>query len=277
MLNRREWLKMGAAAVGAAVATGCASWGRGGKGVRLACQLWSVNDIWKKDPDDALARLRAMGYEGVQSMAFWQWDRAKLHALLDRHGMVLTDMPIYLSHVAPEKLDSTLSFCREFGVDFLFVPHDGAKTKEQWAKLGDGMAEAARRLAAHGIKIGFHNHRVEFESKFDGVSPMDMFFAHPELSFELDVGHATLAGENVGEILKKKVWGRVPSIHAKPGGGKSCGCAEDKNDWTAILSLCAAMGTKWAVVECEERRNTYEDVAASMAFLKGRLAELGLS
>ena len=35
------------------------------------------------------------------------------------------------------------------------------------------------------------------------------------------------------------------------------------------FSAAAASGTKWAIVECETRRNTFEDVEASMAFLKG--------
>ena len=42
--------------------------------MRLACQMWSVKDFWDKDPEKGFAevfpRLRAMGYEGVQSMAF---------------------------------------------------------------------------------------------------------------------------------------------------------------------------------------------------------------
>ena len=266
-MKRRECLKMMAAAA-SVFAAGCATCGSGKKGgLRLACQMWSVNDLWKKDPAGALKKMKAMGYEGIQSMAFWQWNRKDLHKLLDDHGLVLVDMPIYLSHVAPDKVNSTLEFCDEFGVDFLFVPHHKAKTKDEWAKLGDGMAEAARRLAKNGIKIGFHNHQVEFTSKFDGVSPMDMFFAHPELHFELDVGHATLAGENSAALLKR-IWGRVPSIHAKPGGGLSCGGEGDRNDWPTIFSSCQAMGTKWAVVECESRRNTFEDIDASMKFLQ---------
>lgn len=273
MLNRRTWLKMMAAAAGAWTA-GCTTCGKGRKGIRLACQMWSVDDLWRKDPDGALTKMKAMGYEGIQSMAFWKWDRKKLHALLDRHGLVLVDMPIYLSHVSPANLNATLEFCQEFGVDFLFVPHHGAKTKDEWAKLGDGMAEAATRLTPHGIKMGFHNHQVEFTSKFDGVSPMDMFFAHKELAFELDVGHATLAGENVKELLTKKIRGRIPSIHAKPGGGNFCGSDKDKNDWPMILRACEEMGTKWAVVECETRRNTFADIDASMKYLTGVLADI---
>ena len=85
---------------------------------------------------------------------------------------------------------------------------------------------------------------------------------------ELDVGHVKLAGDNPIRWLEKLA-GRVPSIHAKPGGGDSIGGEGDANDWKAIFSTAAKVGTRWAIVECETRRNTYADVEASMAFLKG--------
>ena len=65
----------------------------------------------------------------------------------------------------------------------------------------------------------------------------------------------------------------MPSIHAKPGGGNSVGGAGDRNDWPAIFAAAAAAGTKWAIVECEARRNTYADVEASAAFIKGLKVE----
>ncbi|MDO5312816.1 MAG: hypothetical protein Q4G55_05335, partial [bacterium] len=125
--TRKDFMATLAAAAGA-FAAGCTTCG-GGRSLRLACQMWSVNEIWKKDPDGTLAKMRALGYEGVQSMAFWQWDRAKLHKLLDDHGMALVDMPISLSHVAPDKFSATVEFCREFGVDFVFVPWFGDAKK----------------------------------------------------------------------------------------------------------------------------------------------------
>lgn len=266
-IGRRDFLASLAAA--GACATGCVSSGVG-KAPRLACQMWSVNAIWKKDPAAALAKMRAMGYEGVQSMAFWKWNRRDLAKLLGDQGMSLVDMPVDLAHVAPDRIESTIDFCREFGVDFVFVPHYGAKTRDDWKKLADGMVAAAHRLAPHGIKMGFHNHQHEFRTKFDGVSPMDMFIARPELHFELDVGHATLSGEDAVKVLNR-VRGRVPSIHAKPGGGRSCGGAGDLNDWTGILAACREMGTRWIVVECETRLDTYDDIAASAQFLRPRI------
>lgn len=268
-MKRRDFLTALGAAAGA-FATGCATVGDTRAHLRLACQMWSVNEIWKKDPAGTLAKMRDLGYEGIQSMAFWKWDRKELRKLLDDSGMVLVDMPIFLSHVDDKNFNSTVEFCKQFGVDFVFVPSHGGKTKEDWMKFADGMQRTAQKLREHGIKMGFHNHQVEFKQKYDGVSPMHMFFERPELQFELDVGHATLAGENSVETLKR-IWGRVPSIHAKPGGGNSCGGEGDRNDWAGIIDACRGMGTRWAVVECEERRDRFDDIDASAKFLASRI------
>ena len=57
-------------------------------------------------------------------------------------------------------------------------------------------------------------------------------------------------------------------LGAKPGGGNSIGCTEDATDWPTLMRAAAEAGVKWAIVECEERRNTYQDVEDAMQFLK---------
>lgn len=132
------------------------------------------------------------------------------------------------------------------------------------------LAAWREKFAAAGLRTGFHNHQVELTTKFaDGSCPLDAF-EKAGVDFELDVGHATLAGADPVAWLQRLA-GRVPSIHAKPGGGRAVGGPDDRNDWRTLLPEAAASGAKWAVVECEARRNTFEDVAASAAYLKGIL------
>ena len=90
------------------------------------------------------------------------------------------------------------------------------------------------------------------------------------MDFELDVGHVKLAGGDPVKWLQRLA-GRVPSIHAKPGGGRAVGDADDRNDWGMILPEAAASGVKWAIVECETRRDTFDDVTESANYLKGIL------
>ena len=249
MKTRREFLELGALA---ALAGSARAFGGekplAVKGIRIGVQMWSVNDLWKKNPADALRRLKALGYDGVDN------------------GLMIVDMPFYMKTVAPDSLNRFLEFCQRFKIDFVYEPYTKFATGAEWRRHADELMALGEKFKAYGIRVGYHNHQHELRQHFDGKTPLEYLY-DAGLAMELDVGHVKLAGGCPVAWLKKLA-GRVPSIHAKPGGGNSVGGAGDANDWKAIFSAAAASGTKWAIVECETRRNTFEDVEKSMAFLK---------
>ena len=65
-----------------------------------------------------------------------------------------------------------------------------------------------------------------------------------------------------------KMAGRVPSIHAKPVGATAAGAVGERQDWPKVLAAADRAGVKWCVVECEWRKDTYEDIAASAKCLR---------
>ena len=81
--------------------------------MRLGCQMWGVKEFWEKNPEKGFAevfpKLRAMGYEGVQSMAFWKIDPDRLEALLKANGLALADMPVNFEHVEGTNIESTVA------------------------------------------------------------------------------------------------------------------------------------------------------------------------
>ena len=268
-LSRRDFLRASSAAAALCAMGGCRSFcGKGAlsvNGVKIGVQMWSVAELWKKDPVDAFRRLKALGYDGVQSIGFYSMNWDELEKMLDGEGLQIVDMPFF-----PKMLKDGdakfLDFCKRFGVDFVFDPFEQCKSADEWRKLAGTLAEIGGRFAKHGIRVGYHNHQHEFREKYDGKSPFEMFY-EAGLPFELDVGHVKLADNDPVEWLGK-LKGRVPSIHAKPGGGNSVGGEGDKNDWPAIFAAARTAGVRWAVVECETRRDTYQDVEDTMNFLK---------
>ena len=234
-------------------------------GIRIGVQMWSVSELWKKAPAGAFRRLKALGYDGVQSIGFYEMDWDELEKMLDGEGLQVVDMPFFPKTLADGD-GKFLDFCARFGVDFAFDPFEQRQTADEWRELAATLGDIAGRFADHGIRVGYHNHQLELTQNFDGKRPLDMLF-DAGLPFELDVGHVKLAGDDpVGWLGRLK--GRAPSIHAKPGGGNAIGGDGDANDWKAIFAAAAVAGTKWAVVECETRRDTYQDVEDSMSFLK---------
>ena len=235
------------------------------QGIRIGVQMWSVNDLWKKDPSGAFRRLKAMGYDGVQSFAFLAMDHGELEKMLADNGLAIIDMPFYMKTVAPDSINRFLEFCQRFKIDFVFEPYTKFATGAEWRRHADELVALGEKFKAHGIRVGYHNHQHELRQHFDGKTPLEYLY-DAGLPMELDVGHVKLAKDDP-LLWLNRLKGRVPSIHAKPGGGNSIGGEGDANDWSAIFAAASAAGTKWAVVECETRRDTYRDVEDSMNFL----------
>ena len=239
--------------------------------MRLGCQMWGVKEFWEKNPEkgfeEVFPRLRAMGYEGVQSMAFWKIDPDRLDAMLKKNGLALADMPVNFDHVEGTNLERTVSFCRRFGVDFVYIPWFGGKTSAEWRGFCKRLASAGRRLAPHGIRIGYHNHVHEFEKQLQREFPADILKEDREVNLELDIGPVAESGRDAPTWISDLA-GRVPGIHAKPHGATSVGAAGDIQNWPAIIAAARKAGVKWFVVECEKRKDTYDDVAASAEYLK---------
>ena len=271
MKTRRDFLRIGAmTAAGACLAgcrtSGCDSGALSVNGIRIGVQMWSIHDLWKKNPAVAFRRLKAIGYDGVQSIGFYFMNHGELEKMLDDNGLRIVDMPFRMSMVTPEKFNEYLEFCERFSIDFVYQPMAKFTTGAEWRKHADWLMELSAKFRCHGIRVGYHNHQHELRQHFDGKTPMEYLY-DAGLNMELDVGHVKLAGADPVRWLEK-LNGRVPSIHAKPGGGDSVGGKGDANDWQAIFAASASAGAKWAVVECETRRNTYEDVEASMSYLR---------
>lgn len=268
-MNRREFVKSLAATAGA-LAGGCKWAGLKSGDMKLGCQMWSVKDIWQKKGDitSVFPELSAMGYEGVQSMAFWDCDADRLEGALAANALAICDMPVNFKHVeTDEALGKTVAFCKRFGVDFVYIPWWKPKNLAGWTEFAEKLEGIGRRLAPHGIRIGYHHHLHEFADRVDGAYPADVLIGRPAFNFELDVGPVLEAGRDPAQVLTALA-GRVPGLHAKPYPGTYAGAPDDRQDWPAIVAAARAGGTKWLVVECEQRKDTLEDVKASAAYFK---------
>ena len=273
--SRREFLR-NAAFASLWAAGGCHALSSGDdgmtvNGINIGVQMWSVDKLWRQNPVVALRRLRAMGYTGVQSLGFYAMDWEELARMLDGEGLRIVDMPFRMKMLQEDE-GKFVAFCQRFDVNFVYEPFARFATAGEWLRHAAELAAVRERLAARGLVVGYHNHQHEIREHFDGKTPYE-YLADANLAFELDVGHVKLAGGDPVALLGT-LKGRVPTIHAKPGGGNAVGGEGDANDWPAIFAAAAAAGTKWAVVECETRRDTYEDVEASAAFLKGLSANV---
>ena len=243
--------------------------------LRLGCQLWGVKDLWFGKPDKLAAfaeifpKVRAMGYEGVQCGAFTGVDADGLDRLLKANGLVVVDQPVSFEDIEDDaKLQKTVAYCKRFGVDFVYIPWHEAKTAGGWREFCRRLDAAESKLKPYGIKVGYHHHIHELSEKLDGEYPWDILTAADGARLEMDIGPVLEAGRVPAEEIAK-MRGRLPGgIHAKPVGATAAGAPGERQDWPKIVAAAGRAGVKWLVVECEQRKDTYEDIAASARHLQ---------
>ena len=243
--------------------------------MRLGCQLWGVKDFWfgREDKIAAFAeifpKLKAMGYDGVQCGSFIRVDAERLEKVLKENGLAIIDQPVSFEDVEDEKkISETVSFCRRFGVDFVYIPWYEAKSAAEWRAFCRRLDAAEARLKPYGIKVGYHHHIHELTEKLDGEYPWDILTGEGGARLEMDVGPVLESGRDPAAELAKMM-GRLPGgIHAKPVGATAAGAPGDRQDWPKVVAAAERAGVMWLVLECEKRQNTYEDVAESAKFMR---------
>ena len=116
------------------------------------------------------------------------------------------------------------------------------------------MNEAADRAAPAGMKVGYHNHGVEFQA-IDGDLPWDIFFSNTpqEVIMQLDIGNALHGGGDPVPYIARYP-GRAVTVHLKEYSATNDNALIGEGDvnWQQTFDLCENQGnTIWYIVEQE--------------------------
>jgi sugar phosphate isomerase/epimerase len=111
------------------------------------------------------------------------------------------------------------------------------------------------RAKACGMRVGYHNHVLEFDLE-NGATKFDRMFSATPADFlvQLDIGWATCAGQDVSAILRKYSK-RIETVHVKefsPNNPEAV-VGEGSVKWPAIFDILEKeTSVKWYVVEQEK-------------------------
>jgi len=224
--------------------------------IPVGVQLYSIRDDCARDLPGALAAVAQMGYRGVEFAGYYDHSAVQLRRLLDENGLQCCGAHIGLNQLLDEALPRTVEFHLELGNRFLIVPglaEEYRASRSAWQATARLFDEIAGKLAAHGLRTGYHNHHVEFE-RMDGEIAFDTFFGgvRPEVVMQLDTGNALHGGADPLEILRRYP-GRASTIHLKEYSASNplALIGEGDLDWQAVFKACEAGGTEWYIVEQE--------------------------
>ncbi len=259
-ISRREFLAAGAAitAFAAGGSTNLFAAGNyGGNKIPFGLQLYSVRHECAKDLDGTVTAVAKMGYKAVEFAGYHGRDAKALRKLLDANGLKCCGTHIGLETLLGDNLPKTIEFNQNLGNKYLIVPglaEKYRKTKQDWQNTADIFSELADKVKPHGMRVGYHNHSVEFKS-IDGQLPWDIFFnqTKKEVVIQFDTGNGVAEGGDPVKFLGRKP-GRVASVHVKPYSKSKPNAliGDDELDWPETFRLCETVaGVEWYIIEYE--------------------------
>jgi sugar phosphate isomerase/epimerase len=259
-ISRRDFAKLTTTAAAACLTNPWRLWAAadyGGNKIPIGLQLYSVRHECQKDLVGTVTAVAKMGYKGVEFAGYYGRDAKTLRKLLDDVGLKCCGTHTGLETLLGDNLARTIEFNRTLGNKFLIVPGLSAKytsSREAWRKTADLFNEIAEKVEAEGMRVGYHNHTIEFKP-LEGELPWDIFFsrAKPTVVMQFDTGNAMHGGGDATVFLKKYP-GRAATVHIKPFSRKKPNAliGDDELPWPEIFRLCETIGgTEWYIVEYE--------------------------
>jgi len=241
----------------------------------ISVQLYSVREEAAKDFPGTLKKIAQMGYKGVEFAGLHNHSAKEIAQLIRSLGMAASSAHVGLP--TKENIHQIADEANELGYKYLisgFGPDD-MKTLEQVKACAEKLAKACELTKSVGLQFGMHNHWWEFDRKFEGKTPYEIFMnTVPDLCSELDIYWSTKGGADTVELVKK--WGnRIPLLHVKDGDlgerivHKAAG--DGKIPIASIVNAADPKALKWLVVELDDcDTDMMEAVAKSHAWLKAQ-------
>ncbi|MEV6609433.1 TIM barrel protein [Kutzneria sp. NPDC051319] len=238
----------------------------------LSVQLYSVRDRFAEDPAAVLARLAEIGFKHVEPYGVLE-NVATLRTGLPANGLTA---PTAHARLIGADQAAVFAAAAELGIDVVIDPFVGAEHWQQAGDIGataDALNAAAKLAAEHGVRVGYHNHWWELQSRLDGRSAFEVFADQldPALVLEVDTYWATAGGEDAPALLRR-LGDRVRAIHVKDGGlnTDATGQVPAGQGTVPVAEVLAAAPQALRVVEFDQYDgDIYEGIAASRAFVVG--------
>jgi sugar phosphate isomerase/epimerase len=257
----------------------------------IGLQLYTLGEAPYRDLDGTLQAVARIGYRTVESVGFMKRTAAEFRAALDRAGLSCPSahVPLQADSGGGPSLAGDLgplaADMHRLGVKYVVVPifsvpqrfggplkgEDGLAflsragremTADDWRRLAAQLNEKGAALEREGLKLGYHNHNVEF-TKHGSRTALDLLLENTEAGlvwFEMDVGWVGAGGVDPIPLLRAHRH-RFRLMHIKdlkastvPNNAFRMDPADVGSgtlDWKAILPVGYDVGVRYFYVEQE--------------------------
>lgn len=222
--------------------------------LKIALQLWSIQEECAKDFPNTLRKVAEMGYEGVEFAGYYGMPAEELKVLLDELKLEVAG-----SHIPYEKLkdnfEETLEYERIIGNSRLVIPYMQAETLEEWQAFFASLAEIQESIDPTEFKLLYHNHAHEFTT-IEGVDIVSqMAQANPQLKLEVDTYWVSFAGLDTISWLDTHAEQvellHIKEMHEIEGGFESTEVGSGILPIADYVAFAEAQQLEWLIIEQE--------------------------
>jgi sugar phosphate isomerase/epimerase len=211
----------------------------------IGIQLYTLSDMLATNLEGAVSAVARIGYKTVEIPGYMGKTAAQMREIFSRNGVACTAAHIQVaagtadapglrgdlsklaadmhtlgtSHVYAPSMPAPadIGITPNAGEGYAFIVRAAeAMGEDRWKRFANELSEIGRKLNANGIKFGYHNHNYEFV-KVGARTGFDILVEESDpasVSFELDVGWAAAAGNDIVALLNKHK-GRYTGMHIK--------------------------------------------------------------
>ena len=272
ILSRRNLLAgSGAAAALAFVPTASAAQLRA-----IGLQLYTIRDIFSKDPFGTLGQVAKIGYREVEfgGGGYEGMDHAQLRRTMDKLG--LTAPSVHIGYDALlQRFDQSVAMAKALGATTVVLPYmtDEYRNDAGWTAALPNFNRFAADLKKVGLGFAYHNHDFEFTIKPGGVSLYERLLKETDpalVKLELDLYWALHAGENPTTLIER-LSRRIYAYHVKDMRADRSMAAVGAGavDFAALFKLKGSAGVRHFYVENDQAPAPYlPDITTSFRTLR---------
>ncbi|MBE6693590.1 MAG: sugar phosphate isomerase/epimerase [Ruminococcaceae bacterium] len=184
----------------------------------VALQLYTVRDDVAADFAGTLAKVKAMGYEGVEFAGLFGHSAAEVKQMCEDAGLDPISAHVPYRDILKNPR-GVLSAYAEIGCKYVAIPYlipedrPGSENFSEVIENAKLIGKVAREL---GMTLLYHNHDFEFD-KIDGRYALEVLYDTVPadlLQTELDTCWVNVGGEDPAAYVRKYT-GRAPVVHLK--------------------------------------------------------------
>lgn len=273
-MNRRKFLGITAAGLGA-MAAGCsAREPAGGDNRALGVQLYTLREQMARSVTETLRAVAQTGYRSVEFAGYFDQPPREIRTILDGEGLA-SPAGHFPLEMMRRNFQQILDDAQTVGHRYLVLPWlspEQRQSLDQYKRLAQDLNRWGEACNARGMKMAYHNHDFEFEAK-EGITPYQLLLEESETDkvfFEMDLYWMAKAGRDA-QLYFQQNPGRFPLWHLKDmaADGAMADLGSGILDFRKIYASRDLAGFEYGFVERDDPEDAYRSIRAGYKTMAG--------